>query len=225
MAILTVGATKGGVGKTTTALNIAVALALQERKVLAIDGDRQQTLMQSLSQREASPIIACSAFNDGVMLRQQVLHLQDDYDDIIIDAGGRDSTALRAALMLSDVLVIPFLPRSFDVWALDDVAALVAEANSMRDGLTVYLMLNQADPGGADNSEAVDAAEHFPFQLLDVSLGRRKAYANAAGLGLSVLETRDNEKAVWEMNKLIKLLFDPKAIQQQPQGAPVAHPH
>lgn len=47
------------------------------------------------------------------------------FDDIIIDAGGRDSTALRAALVLSDVLLVPFQPRSYDVWALNDIAALI----------------------------------------------------------------------------------------------------
>lgn len=205
--IITVGATKGGVGKTTISLNIAVARALAGRKVWAVDGDRQQTLAQSLAQREQAPIIACSAYPDGTMLRQQVLHQKDSFDDIVIDAGGRDSTALRAALVLSDVLVIPFLPRSFDVWALSDVAVLVKEVNTMRDGLVVYLLINQADPRGSDNSEAAAAAGEFPFQTLEVSLGRRKAFANAAGAGMSVLETNDDEKASWELNKLIKSIF------------------
>jgi chromosome partitioning protein len=47
---------------------------------------------------------------------------RNKWQDIIIDAGGRDSTALRAALILSDVLLVPFAPRSYDVWALDDMA-------------------------------------------------------------------------------------------------------
>jgi len=84
-----------------------------------------------------------------------VLHQRAKYQDIIIDAGGRDSTALRAALTLSDVLVIPFQPRSFDLWAMQDVLNLVNEANSMRDGLKVYAVLDQADSQGVDNSEAV----------------------------------------------------------------------
>ena len=53
----------------------------------------------------------------------------------IIDAVGRDSSALRAALILSDVLLVPFHPRTYDVWALDDMAALVEEACAVRDGL------------------------------------------------------------------------------------------
>ncbi len=109
---------------------------------------------------------------------------------MLIDAGGRDSGALRAALVLSDVLLVPFLPRSVDVWALADVAKLVDEARAVRDGLTAFAVLNAADPGvSADNTEAAAALADFPqLTLLDASITRRKAFANATGQGLSVDE-------------------------------------
>jgi chromosome partitioning protein len=44
-------------------------------------------------------------------------------------------TVGNAALALSDLLIVPFLPRSVDVWALADIATLVDEANGVRDGL------------------------------------------------------------------------------------------
>jgi chromosome partitioning protein len=58
------------------------------------------------------------------MLRDQVRHQAGKYDDVVIDAGGQDSAALRDAPLLSDVLPVPFLPRSVDVWALADVPPL-----------------------------------------------------------------------------------------------------
>ncbi|MGM2743236.1 hypothetical protein, partial [Bacillus cereus group sp. Bce013] len=78
------------------------------------------------------PGIACAQYPDGPTLRAQVQQQRDKWQDIIIDVGGRDSTALRAALILADVLVVPFAPRSYDVWALEDMAALVDEARSVR---------------------------------------------------------------------------------------------
>lgn len=146
--IITIGNTKGGVGKTTLAVQIAIARALSGRDVWLIDGDRQGTAAAAIAARAESgrrPGIACAQYADGPTLRAQVQQQRDKWQDIIIDAGGRDSTALRAALILSDVLLVPFAPRSYDVWALDDMAALVDEARSVRDGLRAFAVLNQAD--------------------------------------------------------------------------------
>jgi len=210
--IVTVGATKGGVGKTTIALNLAIGRALAGRDVWLIDGDRQGTAQTAVSIRAEdgkAPAIACSQYVDGPTLRSQVLHQRAKYQDIIIDAGGRDSTALRAALTLSDVLVIPFQPRSFDLWAIQDVLNLVNEANSMRDGLKTFAVLNQADAQGVDNSEAVQVVRTLQgVELLAAALGRRKAFASAAGAGLSVLEvTPKDQKACSELTTLIELIF------------------
>ena len=212
--IITVGNTKGGVGKTTLAVNIAIARALQGREVWLIDGDRQGTAQTAISIRAESgcqPGIACATYPDGTTLRAQVQQQAKKFDDIIIDAGGRDSTALRAALVLSDVLLVPFQPRSYDVWALNDIAALVDDARSVRDGLRAFAVLNCADPGdqSTDNVEAAAAVADVPqFEYLDTPIRRRKAYANAAGAGLSVLEFKPaDKKAVDEINALISRLF------------------
>lgn len=212
--IITVGNTKGGVGKTTLALNIAIARALQGKDVWLIDADRQGTAQTAVSIRlnaDKSPGISCAQYADGATLRSQVNQQVNKFDDIIIDAGGRDSTALRAALILSDILLVPFQPRSYDVWALNDIAELVDEARSVRDGLTAYAVLNCADPGehSTDNEEAADAVSEIPqFEYLPTPIRRRKIFANAAGQGLSVLEfTPKDVKACDELNSLISKLF------------------
>ena len=212
--IITVGNTKGGVGKTTLAVNLAIARALTGRDVWLIDGDRQGTAQTAISIRAESghvPGIACASYPDGATLRVQVQQQSHKFDDIIIDAGGRDSTALRAALVLSDILLVPFQPRSYDVWALNDIATLVDEARSVRDGLRAIAVLNCADPGehSTDNAEAAAAVADVPqFEFLATSLRRRKAFANAAGQGLSVLEIKPQDaKASDELKALINALF------------------
>lgn len=212
--IVTIGNTKGGVGKTTIAVNLAIARALSGRDVWLIDGDRQGTAQTAISIRaEAghSPGIACATYPDGPTLRAQVQQQAGTFDDVVIDAGGRDSTALRAALVLSDVLLVPFQPRSYDVWALNDIAALVDEARSVRDGLRAFAVLNCADPGehSTDNAEAAAAVADVPqFAYLPTPLRRRKAFSNAAGAGLSVLEIKPQDaKASAELNALVNALF------------------
>ena len=212
--IATVGNTKGGVGKTTLAINLAIARALAGRDVWLIDGDRQGTAQTAISIRAEAgqlPGIACATYPDGPTLRAQVQQQATKFDDIIIDAGGRDSTALRAALVLSDLLIVPFQPRSYDVWALNDIAALVDEARSVRDNLRAVAVLNCADPGehSADNAEAASAVADVPqFEYLATPIRRRKSFANAAGAGLSVLEFKPaDQKAINELNELLLKLF------------------
>lgn len=85
--ILTVGNTKGGVGKTTLAVNIAIARALAGRDVWLVDADRQGTAQMAISIRADAgilPGIACSQYADGSVLRGQVQQQGKKYDDIII---------------------------------------------------------------------------------------------------------------------------------------------
>lgn len=210
--IVTVGNTKGGVGKTTIALNLAIARALAGHDVWLIDGDRQATAQTALTIRAEAgrvPAIACAQYSDGATLRAQVKQMGAKFDDVVIDAGGRDSTALRAALLLSDVLVVPFAPRSLDVWALADICSLIDEAKGYRDGLRAVAVLNNADASGQDNADAIEALAEFPqLEYLATPIRRRKPVANAAGMGLSVLELSPKDpKAIEEMSALVNAVF------------------
>lgn len=217
--ILTVGNTKGGVGKTTLAVQLSIARAMTGREVWLIDGDRQGTAASAISLRSEAarqPGIACAQYSDGQALRGQVMLQKAKWDDIVIDAGGRDSTALRAALILSDVLLVPFAPRSYDVWALEDMAALVDDARSVRDGLRAYAVLNLADPGQntTDNTEAAAAVADVPqFEYLPTIIRRRKAFSNAAGQGLCVLELSPKDaKACSELSALLDTIFNIQTV-------------
>lgn len=221
--IVAVANTKGGVGKTTLALNLAIQRSLNGRDVWLVDGDRQATAATAIAVRSESgrlPAIACSSYPDGAQLRSQVLLQRGKFEEVIIDVGGRDSSALRAALIITDIVLIPFQPRSYDVWALNDIAQLVGEAQAIRDGLRAYAVLNFADPAGGDNRAAADAVSEFPaLTFLDAPLHRRKAFANAAGAGLSVTELKPADaKANAELKDLMRHLYvtdsSPKMSEQ-----------
>lgn len=212
--ILTVGNTKGGVGKSTLAIQIAIHRAIAGRDVWLIDGDRQGTSQIAISNRTETgkaPSIACAQYTEGPALRGQVAHQASKFQDIIIDVGGRDSGTLRAALLLTDVLLIPFNPRSADVWALDDIAGLVAEAHDIRDDLTVCAILSRADHSGrrTDNDAAAEAVERLPhLSYLNTPIANRQAFADSVGLGLCVKEMkRKDPKAIAELDALVDALY------------------
>jgi chromosome partitioning protein len=210
--IVCVGNTKGGVGKTTIALNLAIARALQGREVMLIDGDRQETAQTAIDIRAASgktPSIACAVYSEGRTLISQVGLMRSKFDDIIIDSGGRDSAALRAAMGMSDVVVVPFAPRSLDVWALAQLDSLVEEVKGAHPNMRVIAVLNAADTQGHDNEDAAAAVADYPnMQYVATPIIRRKAIANAAGQGMSILEyTPKDVKGIEEMTALVNVVF------------------
>ena len=213
--ILTVGNTKGGVGKSSLAFNLAVSQALAGRLVWLVDGDRQGTATIATTIRKQagiSPSIQSSKCSEGSVLHVQVTRHQSDFQDVVIDAGGRDSTALRAALIVSDVVLVPFAPRSFDVWALTDMCQLISEAQAINPALRAYAILSMADNTGRDNQDAIQALRDFPqLAYLSAPILRRKAVENAAGQGLSVLEYKPKDlKAIEELKLLATIVFGSK---------------
>lgn len=209
--IVTVGNTKGGTGKSTIAINLAIA---RGGKVWMIDGDRQgtsKTAMTIRAQAGRLPFIPCDHLPDGKPLHAQLSARAKQFDDVIIDAGGRDSSALRAALLLSDLVLIPFAPRSLDVWALGDISALIEEARVINPGLRAAAILSCADTTGHDNLDAVEALADFPqLTYMPTPIRRRKSVANAVGMGLSVLElTPKDDKAIQEIKALVNAVFMP----------------
>ncbi len=209
--ILTVGNTKGGVGKTTLAVNLAILRADQGRDVLLVDGDEQGSA-SLFSQLRADLLGGCrytAVGLHGAAVRTQVRQLAPKYGDVVIDVGGRDTGSLRAALTVSEVLLIPVQPRSFDIWAIDQVAALVAEAREINPALRALAFLNAADVQGKDNIEARDALRDIAgIQVLDEAIARRKSFPNAAAQGRGVIEIQPRDaKAVDELTALAQAAF------------------
>lgn len=210
--ILTVGNTKGGVGKTTLAVSLAIARSVAGRRVWLIDGDRQGTAKIAMTIRAQAgnlPFIPCDKYPDGDKLHAEVLARAGQFDDVVIDVGGRDSTALRAALVVSDALLIPFAPRSLDVWALSDIYPIVIEAKKLNPRFKALAVLSCADTTGGDNQDAIDALKDFPqLDYLPTPIMRRKSVANAVGQGMCVLETTPKDKkAIQELNSLMDGVF------------------
>ena len=204
--ILTVGNTKGGTGKSTIAVNLAV-LHAKTRSVLLVDGDEQKSALSFTELREKEDYTAVAL--TGISIRQQVPSLSKNYQTIIIDVGGRDTGSFRAALTICDILLIPVQPRTFDVWAMEETVLLFDEAKTFNENLKGYVLLNLAEVQGKDNEEARQAIlEYQELTLLDAVIMRRKVYAESISKGLGMMEMKPrNGKAVAEFEQVVAELY------------------
>jgi chromosome partitioning protein len=213
--IVVAGGTKGGSGKTTIATNLAIMRAALGRDVLLIDADDQESASDfTVLRNERSTAAARYTIIKltGVAVRTETQRLAPKYEDIIIDAGGRDTASQRAALTIADVLLVPFVPRSYDIWTLEKVVDLVREIRTINPSLKAYTFLNRADASGPDNDDAGEVLrESVDLTFLDTSVGYRKAFGKAAAQGLAVTELKPpDEKAIQEMQALFHAVFRQK---------------
>ena len=209
--IITIGGIKGGCGKSLIATNLTVLRSRNENKVLLVDGDEQGTSGDWTDHRTGlginTPWTAVRLKSNAV--RTEVLKLQQNYNDIIIDCGGRDTASLRAALTISDVFLVPFQPKSFDIWTATKVAELVLEATSLNPKLKTYVFINCAATRGSDNKDAMAIlAKIEGLILLQETVGLRKAFSNATAEGLGVIEIKTDKKAIDEIKALHNAVFN-----------------
>ena len=210
--IIMIAGVKGGTGKTTITTNLAVLRSATGKKLLLVDADEQRSTTIWAQQRDVLGIETrwTTVSFGGKNLRNQLLRMKDDYDDIIIDVGGRETTSLRAALSIADACFVPFKPRSLDIWTIGGFRSVVHEMRPANPNIKVFAFINQADAKGSDNDSSQSIlGEYEDIKCLPLTIGSRKAFANAASDGLGVIEMKtQDKKAIQEMGLLYDFIYN-----------------
>lgn len=214
--IIAVAHTKGGVGKSVIACNLAVWRSGQGRDVILVDGDEQASssgFMALRSEQLKDKTGFTGVQLPGQSLRSQVRQLAEKYEDVIIDIGGSNNPGLRAALTVAHRVLIPCTPRTLDVWAMEKLSEVLSEAKALNEKLYAMAFISMADPSGqgSDNEDARAAIREVPGvdTVLSTMIGRRKSFPNALAQGRGVIEARPRDSiAVNELDALASASFE-----------------
>ncbi len=184
--VITIAQQKGGSGKTTLAVNLAVRFVQKGLSVALLDSDPQGSLGRWFLAREAlkgdAGMVLSTASAWGV--GYECGKLRRTHDIIIVDTPPKVDADLRPSLREADLVLIPVAASHVDLWATDGVLDLVA-----REGRRALIVLNRMRAGTRLGDEVAVAAAGLA-EVAGARLASRMVYAETLGQGLAACEVR-----------------------------------
>ena len=166
---------KGGAGKTTLTLLLAMALENVGRKVAVIDRDPQQTLSQAITHLRRSGLTEI-----------ELATTANGYDVIFIDTAPRLDETLAKAIAESDRVFLVSSPSPADLWSTQQSRVFV-EA-SLQPGAKRAVLFNSVVKSAKISRDLMDLAKHIGLPPLKNFIARRQAYQYAVLQGWNILK-------------------------------------
>jgi chromosome partitioning protein len=195
MKAITFVTQKGGSGKSTLCISLAVAAQEAGRSVCILEMDRQATVSDWAEHRKSStPEVAQI---DAPQLDQVMQSLQGSaYDYVFIDTPGVDSPGTLSAIRAADICIIPCRPTPADLRAFKPTLAAIYRLEK-----TFAFVLNQTPPRSYRIRDAADGLAVLGV-LPDVNVVSRNDHQDAIGLGQGVTEYNPSGQAAGEIRRL-----------------------
>lgn len=201
MLTLAIISQKGGAGKTTISLNLAIAAELAGKTAAVIDLDPQAsaTTIGDLREAENPTIMSVQA----VRLPQVLAAAEKSRAElVIIDTAPHSESDSLTAAKVADLVLVPCRPTVLDLQAISRTVNLVELAQ-----VPALVVLNAVPPTGKLGQEGQEAIEQYNLSVAPVRLIHRAAYYHAFTAGLGVLEYQPYSKAADEVKQLYKFII------------------
>jgi len=199
--IIVIAHTKGGVGKSTIAWNIATALN-SSQNIEVVDLDFQRTLTYINEYRDKQLVV--KSFNT---LKEFETYLKADNDQrvSIVDVGGFDSEINRMAMVIADLIITPVSDANTELLGLIRFDKILKEiSQAIGENIKVSILLNNINPQKKNLDELKNhIKENELFTLFDTILRTRADYGKALDNGLGIIEYKKESKGASEMKSFL----------------------
>ena len=201
MRTIAVAGAKGGVGKTTLAVHLAVAAVQQGRDVVLLDADPQLSAVRWSERRSSSePVVLGRAVSQLAAEMERIAGFGADV--AIVDTPprawvGADNAALVAA-KLADVVLVPCRLSILDI----ESTAVSVQRLQAATAAPVVVVLNGCAHRGREADEAAEALGGLGAQVCPARIGQRVAFARSLLDGRAAQEVEPGGKAADDVQRV-----------------------
>ena len=188
IGVIAVANQKGGVGKTTLAMNMAAGLT-RRGSCIVVDADPQRSATMWIELSDSLREFPAKVVPAEDEIKKQIIQLQTEFDYIVIDCPPEiKSDSTMSAIEISQVLLIPLLPSPMDLWASTRIEELIKRVQRVNPAISAFVVLNQIEPRSAMSRGMDGALQEINIPVLRHRLSRRASYRTAALEGCSVYD-------------------------------------
>src|ERR1035438_1170715 len=218
MKTIAVISQKGGSGKTTTLLNLAVAAQQAGNTVLIVDLDLQASATDWHKARtDKSPHVQ-PTHPAGLPDLLEAAAAQG-VDFAFLDTAAKTESDTAAAIEAANLVLVTCRPSVMDLRAMRNTIRLCR----MHE-VVPHVVLTQIEPQGTLQNEARQTLDQLGVHVLDAGLGRRVAFHHSVIEGLGVTEFEPDGKAATEVRKLFKAICQLVGVPSRRRDDVADHP-
>ena len=199
--VITISQQKGGTGKTTLAVHLALAFVKYHNlKVAIIDTDPQGSLgkwfmIRTEKKNSDNNLTFKTASLWGAQYESKTL--KNDHDIVIIDTPPKIESDARPAIEAADLVLIPMSASHVDFWATGAIADIAKKANKK-----ILIQINRSSQRSKLITKTNDFIKSLDLLSTNTIIGNRQIYASSMGEGKTAVEKQKKSNAIEEIKNL-----------------------